>query len=60
MNLNGSNVTAEVLEITNGDGVSVQHAPHPLEALRVRLSAPAAPGELLRAETGTLQRGREG
>ncbi len=60
MKLDGSNVTAEVLEITNGDGVSVQHAPHPLEALRVRLSAPAAPGELLRAETGTLQRGREG
>ena len=51
MRFDGSNELLTVLEIRNHEGLSVESAPHPKEALAVRFSAVPVVGELLRTET---------
>ena len=51
MCFDGSNELLTVLEIRNHEGLSVESAPHPKEALAVRFSAVPVVGELLRTET---------
>ena len=48
MKPDGRNLEAEVQEILNGEGNSVPSAPHPGEALSVRLSAEAEVYDILR------------
>ena len=51
MCFDGSNELLTVLEIRNPEGISVESAPHPQEALAVRFDGSVAAGELLRMET---------
>jgi len=51
MCFDGSNELLTVLEIRNPEGISVESAPHPKEALAVRFDGSVAAGELLRMET---------